>query len=664
MRAACVQVRDAMKVGDCPSCRAPVEFSAGSARIKVCEYCNTVIARDGGNLGALGKVSDLLDTESPLKVGLSGRYGGTPLTVMGRVQKTRGDASWDEWYLAFEDGREAWLAESEGDWKLLFPVAEHPAYELGAFRPLNRFSLRDTEFVVEEVGDARTTSAQGELPAFNRSHVYVDATGPRGMFCTLDWDRDDANEPVEVFVGNLVTLGQLGFDPSELAPTPRRTALAAARCTQCNGPLDLKAPDAAKRVACPYCNALLDVSHGNLRFLEQLQKPDHEPLIPLGSVGKLREPGADAKSPPTSWTCIAFLVRSCEVESVTYPWDEYLLWNREKGFRWLMRANGHWTWLEPIAAGTCSFSHRSAKRGDEAFRQFQSVYVTTDHVVGECYWEVNAGDVAVADEYVAPPRSLNVDRTDNEVTVTLGTLLEAEVVRDAFVIKAPLSQPSGIAPAQVNKRRVQAGEAWTWAAVWSGALLALALLFSILGTTETYWSGDFSVPPGVTPASPEAQRFSEPFEVKEKVPLAVEVRADALVNNWLGVSVDLVNEKTGEVIEVYAEPSYYSGGSGEDAWSEGSRDATKRTDVVDKGSYVVRVTPHFEPGRAVGYAVTVRADDGVGLCPFLLIVVLLAWPLFLSISASSFETQKWNDAVFQSAPGVSTFPYAKDDDDE
>ncbi|MGV3621250.1 MAG: DUF4178 domain-containing protein [Archangium sp.] len=653
-------MRAAMKVGECPSCRAPVEFSPGSPRIKVCEYCNTVIARDGGSFEAIGKAAELVDTESPLKVGLHGRYGGTSFQVKGRIQKARDNATWDEWYLLFDDEREGWLAESEGEWKLLFPVKGAPT-DWPAVQPLSTFKLKDFTFTVEEISTAETRSAEGELPSFNRDHEYIDATGPRGTFCTVDRALD--GDDLDFFIGSFVTLGQLGFDTTELQPTPKKTALAHARCTNCNGPLDLKAPDATMRVACPYCSALISVEGGNLRFLRQLEKPPYEPLIPLGAVGRMREPGAAPESPALSWTCLAHLVRSCEVENVRYPWDEYLLWNRDHGFRWLMESNGHWTWLKPIPAGECDFAIRQVKYGKELFRQFQSVHVRTDYVVGECYWQVNAGETAIANEYVAPPRSINVDQTDEEATVTLGTLIDGETVRKAFSLQKRLRPPSGIAPAQENVRRKQAAEAWLWSLVWSGALVALAMLFSMLGSTEQYWRGSFSVPPNAAPASPEAQRFSEPFDIKDKVPL--EVRVDANVsNNWLGVSVDLVNEATGEVIEVYAEPSYYFGGSGEDAWSEGDRTVKRSTDVVDKGRYIVRVTPHFEPSRAVDYTVTVTADDGPGYLPVILIILLLLYPVLLTVASSSFETEKWNDAVFQSARNVSTFPYAKDDDDD
>ena len=77
-----------MKVGDCPSCRAPVEFRPGAGQVKICEYCQTVVFRGEVNLESLGKVAQLVDTESPLKLGIGGRYSGTPFTVAGRVQKS------------------------------------------------------------------------------------------------------------------------------------------------------------------------------------------------------------------------------------------------------------------------------------------------------------------------------------------------------------------------------------------------------------------------------------------------------------------------------------------------------------------------------------------------------------------------------------------------
>ncbi len=651
-----------MKVGDCPPCKAPVEFSPGAGQVKVCEYCQTVVLRGEFKLESLGKVAELMDTESPLRLGLTGHYSGTPFTVAGRIQKSNRTGTWDEWCLQFEDERVGWLAESEGEWKLLFPMTNVAPPQVGNLDVLGAFTLRDKTFVVEEKNSAETVSAEGQLPGFNRTHLYVDATGPKGIFCTLD----EADGVTEAFVGSFTNLKAMGFEVLELVPTPKKAKLRDARCTECNGMLELKAPDATKRVACPFCGALLQVQGGALSFLELLEKPPYEPLIPLGATAKLHDPTLlKPEGPPPTWTCLAFLVRSCTVEGTRYPWEEYLLWNRHLGFRWLMHSTGFWTWLTPLAAGEVSFDFRLAKYGGELFRGYQAVYTVTEYVAGECYWQVTAGERAEAREFVAPPRSINVDQTDTEATVTLGVLVENDVIQKAFALKKKLNPPVGIAPASPNPYSKNAGEAWLWSGIWAAALVLLMMAFSLLGTTERYYQGNFQVPPGVASGSPEAQRFSEPFEVKKSVPLEVNVVAPGLSNNWLGVSIDLVNEKTAEVIQVYAEPNYYSGTTDGESWSEGSNHQSKSTDVVEAGTWVLRATPSFEATRAVDYAVTVEADDGAGLaCPLVLMLFLLAAPLYYSLRANGFETSKWNDAVFQSSPGVSTFPYAKADDDD
>ncbi len=644
-----------MRAGQCPSCGAPVEFLPGAGKVKVCEHCSTVVLRGAANLEALGKVAELTETGSPLKLHLSGRYSGNPFTVAGRIQKQNAAGTWDEWCLAFDDGRTGWLSESEGEWNFMTPLEGVELPDVARLEPLSGFSLRERRFVVEEKNRATTLAAEGQLPDFHREHLYVDATGPKGIFCSLD----SADGVTEAYVGSRVTLDQLGFSKGELSPRTRKETLTGARCTQCNGMLDLKAPDAAKRVACPYCGALLEVQSGKLAFLQLLEKPPHEPAVPLGATGTLFG---------TEWTVLAFLIRSCTVDGNRYPWDEYLLWNRQAGFRWLMCSNGHFSFLTPVPAGevalggldarTCSFEGTS-------YKAYQTVFTRTDFVLGECYWSVSEGETARATEFIAPPKDLNLDLTDTEVTFTKGELVPPEEIAKAFRLPKPLDPPRGIAPSMVNPFLEKASSAWSWFGIWSAALLACVVAFAVIGSRAELFRGSFSVAPGVAPSSPESQRFSEPFEIPKTVPLEVEVGSPDLDNGWEGVSVDLVNMGTGEVVEVYAENSYYHGVDDGESWSEGSRSDSKQTAEVDKGQYVLRVTPHFDPGRPTDYLVTVRADDGPGFCcPFTLFLFLLLVPIFYQVRSSGFETERWADSVFQGSPGGFSSGDSDDDDDD
>jgi Domain of unknown function (DUF4178) len=626
-----------VKVGDCPSCGAPVEFNPGGGKVKVCAHCSTVVLRGEAKLEDLGRVAELLDTDSPLKVGLFGSYKGSgSFQVSGRIQKSHGSGVWDEWCLQFDDGRHAWLSESEGEWNIMFSAGAVELAPWSEMRPLSLVSLRDKRFVVEEVGEARTTAAEGQLPDFAPNHQYLDATGPGGVFASVDY----SGERPEAFVGNRITLSQLGFDKSELGSTPKRAALKNALCPNCNGPLALQAPDATKRVACPYCGALHEVAGGKLAFLELLEKPRIPPKIDLGKKGTLEG---------VEWVVIAFLVRGCEVDGNEYLWDEYLLFNREKGFRWLMCANGHWTFLTPIAAGEVVATTFSANHGGQSYKFFQSVNTVTHFVLGECYWEVSQGERGWAAEYVNPPRSINQDMTANEVTFTLGKLIDKEDVEKAFST-APQQRPSGIAPAQPNPAAAKAKESWTWAGLWSLGIFATFLIFSMMSFSGPLHGQVVQPPPGAAPGSPESQVFSPEFEVPAKTGIAIEVTSN-IDNDWLAVQTDLVNVASGEVISVYGEAEYYHGVTDGESWSEGGRAINKSTSEVDKGAYVARFTPSWDRGKhpvAPSFNVTIKGDGPGPGCPCCLILLLFCWPIFLQIRSSSFETTRWNDSIRQS----------------
>ncbi len=253
-------------------------------------------------------------------------------------------------------------------------------------------------------------------------------------------------------------------------------------------------------MACPYCGALLDASHGKLSFLQLLEKPEHPPIIPLGGKGKLDG---------VEWICIGFMIRSCTVEGIRYPWEEYLLYNKNEGFNWLMQSNGHWVHLKPIDAGDVSLSPGvGAYYEGRRYKAFQAVTAVTEQVMGEFYWEVRAGETAQATEYVAPPYSVNEDATDNEVSFTHGEYLEPGVIEEAFKPKEPLPARSGIAPSQPNPN--SAAPAWKWAGVWGTALLAIFLLVNVLAANETVLDTTVRLGPDALSGQPSAMNFSEP----------------------------------------------------------------------------------------------------------------------------------------------------------
>ena len=209
----------------CPACGAPIAFKTGSSIVVVCEFCNSVVARGDRKLEDLGKVAALVETGSPLDVGLRGVYQGVAFELTGRAQLGhQAGGVWDEWYAAFQNGHWGWLAEAQGRFYLTF---EQSLPEQSLIPPFAALQLggpvaalpTSVPLTVAEMGVATQLGATGEIPYRlepNQQYEYADLSGPNGIFATLDYSA----EPPSVYVGREVTLSEIGLATA----TPEREA--------------------------------------------------------------------------------------------------------------------------------------------------------------------------------------------------------------------------------------------------------------------------------------------------------------------------------------------------------------------------------------------------------------------------------------------------------
>ena len=424
-------------------------------------------------------------------------------------------------------------------------------------------------------------------------------------------------------------------------------------CPSCGAAIALHGMAWTQTIACASCAAVLDAKDPNLRVLSRFEsKLKVRPLIPLGSRGEWK--GAP-------YQVIGFQQRTIDVEGVRYSWREYLLFNPYRGFRYLTEYDGHWNDVVPLAAlPETSRGARTARHDGVAYRHFQTASAHTTFVLGEFPWEVRVGDVARVQDYVAPPRLLSAESTDDETTWSLGTYVDGQAVWRAFAVPGAPPAPRGIYANQPSPHS-GAGAWWRAFGLLAGALM-LAFLFRLATARNervveqrstfgaagaTPFAAATARARGAARADSAAQGFvTAPFELRGATSnVVVETEAD-VDGEWLFLDYALVNEATGEARRFAREVSYYSGVDGGERWSEGSRRDHTTLGRVPPGRYVLRVEPAGEPraGRAIAYTVRVRRDVP-SLAYYLVALVLLAAPpVFGSLQAASFETRRWAES--------------------
>jgi len=333
-----------------------------------------------------------------LTLGSRGKVRGAPFVLAGRTcVRSDGGGLWNEWTLAFDDGRQGFLAEALGAFTLFFERPLAPSYEA-----LRVGSSLATGFVVVERGQAKRIARWGDVPEAPRTYRYADLSSATGETATIDYGAS-ATEP-DVFVGRRMKLADLG-----LRPRPER-------------PRFLPAPGGARPKGL-------------------------ELWLGVGDEGELGIGATRAR-----YRVIGIVHRSIRVEGERYTWEEYVLHAPAEGLRWLVVADGHWNLVESVEVGQVEVSERGAKLAGESYRFMSSGKARVEWAMGELPWEVAIGDVVEARDYVNAPHMLSCESTDDEITWSRGTYTPSDTVARAFG-KRVLPKPSGRAPNQPSQPR-------------------------------------------------------------------------------------------------------------------------------------------------------------------------------------------------------------------
>jgi len=630
------------RVTSCPNCGGEVEFKAGASLLAYCGYCGSAVARIGGDVGKLeilGKIAPLAPLGSPLSIGTRGKHDGKPFEIIGRCQLDYGRGPWNEWYVAFDDGRWGWLAEAQGRVYLTFG---HPAGNLPPFthwKVGTRFDFQGHPLTVVERRRANFLGGDGELPfaLAPDAHVfYCDVEGPDGVFGTLDFG--ESSELESVFLGKQHEYSEL-FGKDVLGHVEKEQAGGGLGLSwpNCGEPVKLAAPNDAQRVSCTACSSLLDCREGNELFmLQSLKRVGPEPVIPLGSM---------AKRDGVKWTVIGHLYRVVRYDFEVFGWEEYLLHNDQRGYRWLSCSDYHWSWVEPVSGGDVDLDGLKANYRKKAFKHFQGSAATVEGLRGEFYWKVGIGDRSAMTDWVAPPLILSRERTDEEVNWSRGTYLEPDIVAQMFKLKKALPTPTGVAPNMPNPHAKSRNSMLKAALLLTVALVIMGAMVAASSSSHLLVEVSAPIDRSVKSTDPKHVMLTEPFEVTERSNLAIDVSSD-VANSWLFIAGALISQDTDEVRQFGAEVSYYAGYSGGESWSEGRKSRTVYLGSVVPGTYTLWLGRQCNTGGKSPTMWAAKARSDVFLFEHLVFYFFLLWllPLLGIARYWSVEKRRWADS--------------------
>jgi hypothetical protein len=160
----------------------------------------------------------------------------------------------------------------------------------------------------------------------------------------------------------------------------------------------------SKSVTCPSCNSIIDLSQGiggELRHAAQDEPV--QPLIAIGAIGQLQG---------TDWQVVGFQHRMgvAPGDDEHFGWSEYLLYNKKRGFSFLVDAEDGWSWTIPIT-GVPQGSGDKVQYEGASYRKLYDYVGQITYVLGEFYWQLTRDQRTFNTDYQSGARKLNRERT-------------------------------------------------------------------------------------------------------------------------------------------------------------------------------------------------------------------------------------------------------------
>ncbi len=427
-------------------------------------------------------------------------------------------------------------------------------------------------------------------------------------------------------------------------------------CPNCGGTIELRAAGYTVTVVCMYCSSVVDVADSDAKIIAAYNQAAGELEIPLGTRGTLDR---------VEWEAIGYLARS---ENGTYPWEEYLLFNPYRGYRFLITDGRGWSLGEQLVQ-TPDVANGGMRIDGRVYEPFFALgRAQVDYVLGEFYWRVERGEQVETADYVRPGAMLSWERNVSEQSWTLSKLLDPREVSEAFGVGPPPKSSPPLPHQPSPHGRTLRSFGWA-AALAVAALFVMQFLFS--GNAELL-TRDITIR-----TDGQDQSVTLGPIALNRAYQAVTVRAEApgLDNAWVEFGYGLVDRAKGTAYEATDIAERYSGSDSDGAWSEGSRSGSVKFAGVPAGEYdlVVNLSGNNWTGAPTNTATSIFGTAPAAASPsdqvvrivvsrsgaffsnFVLAAFLILLPLlWVLLRHASFETSRKAQSDFAST----------DDDDE
>lgn len=359
------------------------------------------------------------------------------------------------------------------------------------------------------------------------------------------------------------------------------------QCSKCGTVSKLYIPHKLEIFACPNCGTI----HSRDYFEKYLKLPNQKAIylkyFKIGTVGTYDG---------IKYTVIGQVNKRVATKSAD-TWDEIVLLSETGEISFLNCSYGNYTWVKPHhnipAQQILTNIENTFEFEGRDYTFFQGYNCKSKHCIGE--FPYNLVDIKKIDctDYISPPYIISIEKHPGGRTDTfLGQHMTRKQVSKMFNdyrIESQEKEGIGIAQPVLGNMDVRK---FTRFGLLTILLIIIASIFSgNMRTYRTFVKSTLDLPLSVaTSKNPEFVSKSFYLDSTATGNYLEFSSYVHLSNEWVELSLTLINEATGEEREFGVVSEYYSGVDGGYSWAEGEETGTVGLSEVPGGKYHLKGT--------------------------------------------------------------------------
>jgi hypothetical protein len=624
-------------IGPCSVCNGNLTFISSKTNINVCPVCNTVNERLEGidNTKNLALHAIKHSNDQPIQIGTKGKLEGSTFEVIGRLQLDFATSTEHRFFIKTSTDTIIELIVKDGFYAIIQPITADFPSKLATIKNFKVGTettelLKGVQSFVVNKNVGKKLHVEGEVS-------YVHTKDVEDVYELSDTNftrlmvRAIANKQHSLFKITYHSFEYFLFEPTILVKVQHQGKEIG--CDKCGRKITLIVPTQSVNCVCPNCCGWNEIENPHKLAFKNKQFTPFTPDIPIGTKGILND---------KAYTVVGACVKN-ESGSIDTYWREYTLYNTITGFAFLAEYNGHFTFLKEVKlnAPWPAYKNELAVEGD-VYDLFNDYSYLVKSAVGEFDTTLSNGSILVR-EYIAPPTMYSAEfNSNNELVWFKGEFIaNTDVYEGLQLVNNSMPEVFGVGPLQTQSFRVDQSFMSMLTMIIVVLFFGTQIALDVFSKKEMVYQNTFVLPDsllskGINTASFELTQSSSNLQFTIESPVN---------NSWFEAAITLVNDRNGVEYAFEKGVEYYYGYTEGESWSEGDRQADVILSSIPSGKYHLNIFPSFGvQSTEQTFAVSVVNDVPMWRNFFILVFVLLIYPLMVWWRSTNFEKDRWNNS--------------------